>query len=116
MASVWLLLLLLLLLPDRLLRERIRKSRSAQALDHLEEWDMWEGQDLVPLDRWAGRLQESTCRKRHLQDSLQESLQDSRSLLHCSCREAWEAHAGSGQRVLGVQKQQLLLLLCYSPV
>jgi predicted nucleic acid-binding protein len=51
-----LLLLLLLLVPDRLLRERIRKSRSAQALDHLEEWDMWEGQDLVPLDRWARRF------------------------------------------------------------
>lgn len=36
---------------DRLLRERIRKSRSAQALDHLEEWDKWDGADLVPLER-----------------------------------------------------------------
>ena len=35
---------------DRLLRERIRKSRSAQALDHLEEWDKWDA-DLVPLER-----------------------------------------------------------------
>jgi hypothetical protein len=35
---------------DRLLRERIRKSRSAQALDHLEEWDKWDA-DLVPLAR-----------------------------------------------------------------
>jgi hypothetical protein len=66
---------LLLLLADRLLRERIRKSRSAQALDHLEEWDMWEGQDLVPLDRWARRLQES------LQETLQDILQESSGLL-----------------------------------
>jgi hypothetical protein len=65
------LLLLLLVVADRLLRERIRKSRSAQALDHLEEWDMWEGQDLVPLDRWAHTLQET------LQESLQDRLQDS---------------------------------------
>lgn len=38
------------MLADRLLRERIRKSRSAQALDHLEEWDKWDA-DLVPLER-----------------------------------------------------------------
>jgi hypothetical protein len=70
-------LLLLMLLPDRLLRERIRKSRSAQALDHLEEWDMWEGQDLVPLDRWAGSLQESLQESGSLQES--SSLQKSSS-------------------------------------
>jgi len=35
----------LLCVTDRLLRERIRKSRSAQALDNFEDWDKWE-QDL----------------------------------------------------------------------
>jgi hypothetical protein len=39
---------------DRLLRERIRKSRSTQELQTFEDWDHgWE--DMVPVDRWAWR-------------------------------------------------------------
>jgi hypothetical protein len=42
-------------LAERLLRERIRKSRSTQELQTLEEWDSHGSHDATPTAGWAAR-------------------------------------------------------------
>jgi hypothetical protein len=50
--------------PDRLLRERIRKSRSNQDLPNYEEWGSVWGEELVAADRCGGRARGALVRLR----------------------------------------------------